>query len=448
MSWLNDLKSNINNFLTTNPKTILYFGIGSYHYKTNSETWNYENNQQFPPFLHDFKLKDDETKILIILIDPQFEKDPEPHIVQSTNTFLVNSWINQEQNDDLEKKNNSKLNIYNSSLGIKVITIGECVNWYSDDLNDFNDYENFITELCIKISDKKSNLNTILFYHEFIGTNVILFENKIKKKMSMYETITFDESKICIDITRGAHMSCYFNLSNPEFYPIILIDYKNNIIKYANPQLLSNEEKMKIISDNIKYTYGFNYELSDCIFSPTKPNNLFEISSDTILCFQIIKFDKIILDLIQNGIIPLIRQLNVCKDNEFLNKKMWGISHIENLKTNLGFFQSISNFDKFANEYVINIINSILDNLLMIILIKDEKSFDDNDDNEYILNSYKNTIINDLFDLVKIILTNILIKYKVDVIMIENFIFSFKNLDDKYELVKTYKNFISNLNIF
>ena len=93
----------------------------------------------------------------------------------------------------------------------------------------------------VNLTDKIVNTNTLLFYHEFTGSNVLMLEQEVKKKAT-----TFNPNKICIDITRGSDMSCYFNLSNPEFYPIISLD-ETNKLKYFNPDILSNNEKINII---------------------------------------------------------------------------------------------------------------------------------------------------------------------------------------------------------
>ena len=56
---------------------VIYFGVGSNFYPNETnlyefEDWGFKNNQQFPPFLQDFKQKYPEIKILLILIDPAF----------------------------------------------------------------------------------------------------------------------------------------------------------------------------------------------------------------------------------------------------------------------------------------------------------------------------------------------------------------------------------------
>ena len=74
MITLNTLKEYITNFIDTNYSSVLYFSIGSYIPidKVNKEinnvvNWKFEENQQFPPFIHDLKLKNYDIPILIIL---------------------------------------------------------------------------------------------------------------------------------------------------------------------------------------------------------------------------------------------------------------------------------------------------------------------------------------------------------------------------------------------
>lgn len=126
-------------------------------------------------------------------------------------------------------------------------------------------------------------------------------------------------------------MSCYFNLSNPEFYPVITYDELNKL-KYINPDMLSNNDKINIIKQYGKFTIGFNNNSYDCIFSKSNCNYLHHMPCEMILCFQIIKNDQIMLNYIMNGILPMIRYLYVCDENKNLNLHMWGVSYLFSLK--------------------------------------------------------------------------------------------------------------------
>jgi hypothetical protein len=439
MITLNTLKEYITNFIDSNYSSVIYFSIGSYIPidKVNKEinnlvNWKFEENQQFPPFIHDFKLKNYDTPILIILIDPNFD-DELPYIVSSSNNFLENSW---RVSDEFS-------NLYLSSMGINIIKISDYVFWGQNFIlnpNNFN-FEEFMIELCNKISNDIHN--TLLFYHEFIGTNVMLFENLIKKNC-----YNFDSNKICIDITRGSDLSCYFNLSNPEFYPVI-IQYETNKLKYINPDLPTNDEKSKIICEYKKFTNGFEENKEDCIFSKTKVNFLFQTPYQIILCFQIIKSDKIILNNIQNGIIPIIRYLYVTTNNENINLKMWGISHLEYIQS---YIKNNNSLDNIFNKYlydILDIIDNVIKNIKLIDDINSDLSCDELNNKQINDNTniIKNTIIIDLFEIIKKILTNILIKYNIEETLIDNLIKNLENTNNKYEMCPIYKKFITSLNI-
>lgn len=429
--------SNLENFLSQyisilNNPSIIYIGGGTYCYSTNSDekkNWNYEENQQFPPFLHDLKAKHQNIKILIVLIDPAFNLNTPPYIVNSTDQFYSESW----------KKSNKYENLFHSTLGIDVITIQDTIIWNKSNNNiekeeeDTFDFENFMVNLSNKVSI--SNSNTLMFYHEFTGSNVSELEQVVKKKS------TFNSNKICIDITRGSNMSCYFNLSNPEFYPVILLDETTNKLKYINPDILSNNEKINIISQYKKFTKNFEISDSNCDYYKFKPNYLLATNPKIILCFQIIKSDKIIFNTILNGLIPMIRYLFICENNTNINNKIWGISHLIYLK----YYINNLNCDYETEKYIFNQIEQIEEYINIVESINLNISSNPNYD-EIILN-LKENIINGLFDIIKNILANILVKYNININIIDDLIINLKQISNKYEMTTCYKNFILNLNI-
>jgi hypothetical protein len=440
---LNNLKDFVLNFINTNNSSVIYFGIGSYYdaYKSNKNInnadivyWKYNENQQFPPFLHDFKLKNIDIPILIVLIDPNFNSEP-PYIVDFSNIFLENSWTTSKDFS----------NLYLSNFQISVIKISDYVMWDFDEINlNTNlysnqnscsniqktiDFEKIITELCIHVSEPTSN--TLLFYHEFTGKNVISLEYLIKDKIS-----NFNSNKICIDITRGSDLSCYFNLSNPEFYPIITFDSSSKL-KYINPDLLNNFEKNKIINQHKKFTEKF-YNKSDYVFSQFDENYLFQTPEEIILCFQIIKFDKISLNNILNGILPLIRYLYVCEDNNNINLKMWGIRHLLLIKKSNNVLTNVS-----------DIIDKIIANIKLIMDINDNNDsiYTYGEYSENNINNIRQKIVDDLFCIMKDLLYSTLIKYEISHLKIDELIENLKILTNKYDIIPNYKTFIANLNI-
>lgn len=422
---LENLEEFVIKYINTNKSSIIYIGGGTYCHSGNLEdnVWSFDKNQQFPLFLHDFKSKNPQIPILIILIDPAFDLNITPYIVNSTDQFYSGSW----------EKSKINSNHYHSKLGIDVIVISDIIVWgynLQREKNKYFNFENLMINLCDKVSEPKSN--TLMFYHEFTGLNVLELEQLIKQK-----TINFNHNKICIDITRGSDMSCYFNLSNPEFYPIIEFNEFDefNKLKYSNPYVLSNDEKTHIISTYKKFTDGFEIPDSTCEYYPYKPNYLFATNPNIIMCFQIIKYDKIFFKLVSDGLIPLIRNLYVCTDNTNFNK----------LKIYINNFSFIHNYDYKNDVFLSDRVNLVNDNINLIESIN--SNINDNPDYNEIIYHLKENVIYGLFDIIKNILVNIVIKYKINVIVVEEFIDNLKQLKNKYDMIPLYKNFISNLNI-
>ena len=330
-------------------------------------------------------------------------------------------------------------------MGLNVIKISASVIWGDNLINYKNifNFEQLMIEICNIVS--KNTSNTLLFYHEFIGTNVIILEHLIRKK-----SIGFDSNKICIDITRGSDLSCYFNLSNPEFYPIVSISLLNKL-KYINPNILSNDKKSNIISQYKKFTNGFdNNTNSD--FSKINMNYLFQIPEEIILCFQIIKHDKILLNHILDGIISLIRYFYVCTDNEKINMKMYGINYLFHLQYNIENQNSIENpcDENPCDGNIIcclDKINNIIENIQFIDELNCNKHMYVEIEYENNINIIKQKIICNLFDIIKGILIDIFTKYKIDVFKIHNFIENLKGLSNKYDMMENYKKFIAILDI-
>lgn len=411
----NNLETYINNFINFNKYSIIYIGAGTFYFNNDKiSDRDYKNNQQFPPFLQDFKLKNLNIPILIILIDPEFNLNILPHIIQSSGQFYSNSW-------NITKESN----LYHSNLDIDVIAISDIVSWNNNFQNIKFNFENFLINLCHNLSN--NDVNTLLFYHEFTGTNVILLENLIKKKLK-----NFDNNKICIDITRGADMSCYFDLSNPEFYPIVKYDEIDKTIKYINTNQLTNEIKMKILNKYKKITIESKNKF-----------NLREIETDLILYFQIIKLDKIIFDNVSTCILPLIRYLFVCENITNINNT-WCINHINQLKFLNDYLNNNYNYKNYLE--IFNKIECIEEDINLIYSIKLNNQ---NYNEQIVIISFiksKENIIDKLFDILKNIHFDILIKYSINLLNIDNFFEGLKKESNKYKLITIYKNFISNIN--
>jgi len=402
--------TNLNKFIIEfieSNSTIIYFGVGTKFYSTNkSDEWDFKSNQQFPPFIHDAKLKYFDKKILIILIDPAFD-DNLPYIVSSSNNFLENSWI----------RSCSHTNLFESSFGISVVTLNQCINWGIYRTHEHNssyiDIEPILMELCEFIG--KPNINSILFYHEFTGKNVILLENSIKRFYN------YDDTKICIDITRGSDLSCYFNLTNPENYPIITIDENTNKLKYLNP---SNQDIRKLTEIISKYK-KYNFDSGSGLFDRLETNYLIDKPEELILYFQIVKLDSITIELIENCLVTMIRQFYTMENKKNFGMGMWGVKYFDIIKS------------KFieANFYFVEEKFKIIDDINL--------NSDNSKDYELIFEEIKSAILEELYNILKSIFNVLLLKYNIDEDYIGDFINRIKNLENKYEFVNYYKNFIN-----
>ena len=307
---LTNLFEYVQNYVDNN-STIIYIGVGT-HFNGSMDPihkreWDIRENQQFPPFLQDAKKKYFDKKILLILIDPAFKETSIPYIVSTSNSFLENSW----------KDNQSDSNIFESDLGVDVIILNKSITWGSYKEYEYDKESYDIFDLMIKLCKLISNpqIDSLLFYHEFTGKNPILLEYLIKSHFN------YDDTKICIDISRGADLSCYFNLTEPENYPLISNENLNNKLKYINPIKISNNKIKQLYNQYYKFTWN----KEKCTMSKTETNILIDKPEDMILCFQILKFDNNFLNIIKDSIITMIRQFYTMNEKKNFGSKMWGV---------------------------------------------------------------------------------------------------------------------------
>lgn len=400
--------------------TIIYFGIGSkYHGNTETESksnqsycqeWIHDKNQQFPPFLHDMKLKffNEKIKILIVLIDPAFNNEHCPFIVSNNNNFLHNSW----------KKSNEFANVYESTFDVSVIVLSNYIVWDDNCAEKSFNIVPILTRLAYLVSNSENK--SLLFYHEYIGSDVSYLESIVKKSFD------YDDNKVCIDITRGGNLSCFFNLTKSENYPLIDLNRFTNNFDYINPSKLTNEEIIDIVS---KHKHNLNQSINDI--------NITNRTNDTIIFFQIYKSDIIMIKLINESMLTTIRQLltfNIDHYNK-LGSNMYGIDKLTLLKNKLKFIE----FD--------NIYYQILDNLKIIDDINLDYKTNINSsklDVNYLdnINLIKDAIVSDLYRILKLSLNLILIKYDVKKSEIESFINKIQTIDNKYDIIKKYEEFV------
>jgi hypothetical protein len=235
---------------------VIYMGIGTHC--NDPLRWDVPQNrclnQQFPCFLHDWKISNLDVPIKIILFDA--ETKSKPYIVTDRSSFCNGSFV---QDDKFS-------NVYNSEFGIQVYSFPTNVKWKNDRYNLNGSYD--ITELLLKIVQKVSACNYLFFFHEFTGRNPQDLEIEIKK---MFD---YDDQKICIDISRGRDLSCCVNFYEPENYPLIEKD-EINLIKWLNPKNISFDKKRLLIdnfskgheyAEYIQYLKESN-ELSNIVYS-------------------------------------------------------------------------------------------------------------------------------------------------------------------------------------
>jgi hypothetical protein len=368
MIGIDQLYQYINNFLSTNINvpTVIYFAIGSENF---NKEWTLNENQQFPPFLHDFKIKNFDSKILVILIDPLLNTIP--YIVRDNTSFLTNSW-EETQN-----------NVYISNTGVEVIAINSAIIWDTRVISDVNLYHYDITDLMIKLCILVNQFNTVLFYHEFTGYNIILLEKILKKFIT--------KNKVCIDITRGINDSCYIDLSKPENYP--LIEINDNIISYINIDNIDEDHKKYLIN---KYKEKINSDID------------FRFNNEFLLFHQIIKKDYYNITLFKNIFITMIRQ-------NYTVQKFDDIAKMLDTST---FILCKYFFDKYKKQ------------IKIFIKVLSENNYNS-----------KNILQDNLFLFLKDYLKDFGYKYSIQEKHINNLITNIQNIDDKYKINPIFDSF-------
>ena len=381
MIQIDNLYSYIADFLMQNivSSTVIYFAIGSESFNRN---WSPNENQQFPPFLHNFKIKNFNSKILVIIIDPLLAE--KPFIVQDNNSFLSNSWTFNEHLP----------NVFISNMGVEVIAIKSAITWQNKTIFDNSLVHNDITLLLIELYKLILNYNTLLFYHEFTGVNVLLLEEVLENKICTNKHICFNKNKICIDITRGSDNYCFTDLSKPENYPLIQIN--DNVISYINIDNINEDYKKELVS-RFKVNHNIDYRTND----------------DYLLFLQILKKDYIMTNLLKETFITLFRQVYT--------------SNNENIVISAKFLIKEFQISKFYLKKYSNIIENIELNL----------------DKIKCYNVDKNILLNDLCLIIYNIVVDIGYKYAFDENKITKFINKIIVIEDKYQINHLFDNFIA-----
>jgi hypothetical protein len=204
---------------------IIYVGVGT-HLQYGKD-WEHKYNQQFPAFIHDWKINNSSTRIKIILFDGM-ENDI-PYILRDAQSFYSNTF-------HMDSKYS---NVFRSDYGIEVYNFRFNVNWFNNYLNreGYFDISNIIIQIMGKIGR-----GYLFFYHEFTGRNPELLECEIN------QIINFNDRRICIDISRGRDLSCMVDFSEPENYPLILSNGSDDI-EWLNVKNLSIEKQFELIDN-------------------------------------------------------------------------------------------------------------------------------------------------------------------------------------------------------
>lgn len=221
----NNLPTEIFENKTSSP-CIIYMGVGThFNGKSHKSDWEHKYNQQFPSFIHDWKLNSPNTTIKIILFDSLGVDDP--YIYWNTSSFYSNTFV----------RDSKYSNVFRSEFGIEVYSFPYNVNWFKNDFNrqGYYDISNILVDIVGKIND-----GYLFFYHEFTGRNPEQLEYEISQK------VKFNDRRVCIDISRGRDLSCMVDFSEPENYPLILSNGFGDI-EWLNIKYIPVEKQFELI---------------------------------------------------------------------------------------------------------------------------------------------------------------------------------------------------------
>ena len=375
------LKTLLFSDIETDSPCIIYMGIGT-HYMNHID-WEYKLNQQLPAFLHDFKINYPSIPIKIILFD---KETTIPYIITDKKLFFSESFTQ----DDIFN------NVYKSDFGIQVYTFLLFVNWINNDYDMDGTYD--ITSLLLHIIKKVNESNYLFFFHEYTGRNPQVLEYEIKK------IINYNDSKICIDISRGRDLSCCVNFLEPENYP--LIEFKDKMLTWINPKNIPYEQNLefytKFIDKEIKISCPYNSEF------------MFEF----FLFKQLMNKNKLIYTFLKN-LVYLFRNL-YNRESEFTFYEEKTIKKLSLLTF------KVYNFQEFYIE--------ILENVAKIKDSNQETHF-----------YFKIKILENLKNILKIIFKSLKTTIKND--DFETLFLMFDTLEDKYKLINIFNDFCYEHNI-
>ncbi len=316
--------------------TIVYFGVGSEfnpgsEFNLESESnlsevnntsnqqnvtpWTPAKNQQFPLFLQNFKFKNPDVELLIVLIDPVISKIP--FVVQETSSWYSGTFVKKSGVSNLFESDEFK---------ITVCTIKKHVGFGKENVNEYSVF-NMLTD-CANLVIENDGL---MFYHDFSGNNPSIASKAVSKYFQHLPKELYN-SKICIDFSHGHEGDCFPSLDQPYLYPIIS---KEEYLIYTNPQNIKPYDKIRIFnkfnqSQKISDTSEIPVILDTQNISEFKINLFEEPDIDLLLYIQVKNLNKLEIESLKNSVFPILRQL---KDTEEkLPDFEWALNNLEQLQ--------------------------------------------------------------------------------------------------------------------
>ncbi len=304
--------------------TIVYFGVGSEFNPGSTDSnnssnqknitpWTPAKNQQFPLFLQNFKYKNPEIQLLIVLIDPAISEIP--YIVQETSSWYSGTFNNVSSYSNLFESYEFK---------ITVCTIKTYVGFGKENLNEYS-VLNMLTDSANLIFEN----DALMFYHDFSGNNPSIASKAVSKYFEHLPKELYN-SKICIDLSHGHEGDCFPSLDQPYLYPIIS---KEDYLIYTSPFNVRPHEKIRIFSKFMQLKNQediSNYTENISNISEFKINLFDEPDTDLLLYIQLKNLNKLEIESIKNSVFPILRQM--IDIEEKLPDLKWALNNLEKLK--------------------------------------------------------------------------------------------------------------------
>lgn len=310
---INHIPQIIYDKVSTGP-TIIYFGVGSefdpkepnsINTENNNQNqikispWEPSKNQQFPLFLQNFKYRNPDVNILIILIDMVMSE--RPFVVRENERFYSGDWKNYPYSNVFQSEQNN----------ITVCTFRETLS-YTDN-NNYNPISMLVQSIQLVLVH-----DSLLFYHDFSGINSYIVDNLVRKNLQGVSLEDY-RNKICIDISRGLEGNCFPSMDSPHLYPVLK---REGSLIHVDPRNLSPIEKTRL----------YQKTCTDIMSDDYKVELFCEENVDLILFEQLKYLNQVEIYRISNAIFPIIRQLPNLDDKP-LPKFEYAIGFLDSLSS-------------------------------------------------------------------------------------------------------------------